>query len=41
MPCYHPITVWRSKQGRDPKTGKWPIVFNLSQGYSDMELQIP
>nr|QJB21099.1 MAG: replication initiator protein [Microvirus sp.] len=41
MPCYHPMTVWRSKAGRDKKTGKWPIVFNISQGYSDLELKIP
>lgn len=41
MPCYHPITVWRSKSGRDPKTGKWPIVFSRSAGYTDLELKIP
>lgn len=40
MPCYYPQTVYRSKQGRDPKTGRWPIVFDKSQGYSDHQLQI-
>ena len=41
MPCYHPLTAYRSKQGRDPKTGKWPIVFNVKDGYSDLEVKIP
>lgn len=41
MPCYHPVTVWRSKAGRDKKTGKWPIVFTRSAGYADLELKIP
>lgn len=41
VPCYHPIRVYRSKAGRDKKTGKWPIVFNPSQGYVDMPLMIP
>lgn len=40
MPCYHPITVWRSSAGRNPN-GAWPIVFNVKQGYQDMELKIP
>lgn len=40
MPCYYPQTVYRSKYGRDPETGRWPIVFNPSDGYTDMELQI-
>lgn len=41
MPCDNPITVWRSKTGRDPSTGKWPIVFDRSKGYEDMQLEIP
>ena len=40
MACYHPITAYRSKAGRDPKTGKWPVVFNVSQGYSDMPVTV-
>lgn len=41
MPCYHPITAYRSKQGRDPRTGKWPVVFNVSNGYADLSLTVP
>ena len=41
MPCYHPLTAYRSKQGRDPRTGKWPIVFNVAEGYRDMEVKVP
>lgn len=41
MPCYHPVTVYRSRRGRDPITGKWPIVFNVKEGYLDQELSIP
>lgn len=41
MSCDNPITVWRSKTGRDPITGKWPIVFDRSKGYEDMQLEIP
>ena len=41
MPCYYPLTAYRSKQGRDPKTGKWPVVFNVKDGYSDLEVKIP
>ena len=41
MACYHPITAYRSKAGRDPKTGKWPVVFNISQGYADMPITLP
>ena len=40
MACYHPITAYRSKAGRDPKSGKWPVVFNVSQGYSDMPVTV-
>ena len=41
MACYHPILAYRSKTGRDPITGKWPIVFNITQGYADMPVQLP
>jgi len=41
MACYSPIDAYRSKAGRDPTTGKWPIVFRLSEGYSDFPLKIP
>lgn len=40
MPCYHPITAYRSRTGRN-KDGKWPIVFNATEGYADKKLQLP
>lgn len=41
MPCYHPVDAWRSKSGRDPRSGKWPITFNPAQGYLDMPVKVP
>lgn len=41
MTCYHPITAYRSKEGRNPETGKWPIVFNPRDGFVDMPVQVP
>lgn len=41
MPCYHPVTAYRSKQGRNPDTGKWPLVFNYRDGYIDMVQKVP
>jgi len=41
MACYHPQTVYRSKNGRNPETGLWPIVFNVKEGYHDLKLQVP
>lgn len=41
MPCFHPQTVYRSKEGRDKITGKWPIVFKKENGYEDLKLVIP
>ena len=40
MVCYHPIRCYRVKSGRTAN-GKWPITFNLSNGYSDMPVDIP
>lgn len=40
MTCYHPIRAWRSQSGRQAN-GKWPLVFNKSQGYGDLEVEIP
>lgn len=40
MPCYHPVTAWRSRAGRS-SSGSWPLVFNKSEGYTDKEVQIP
>lgn len=41
MACYHPIIMYRSRAGRNPKTGKWPLVSNSSQGYSDLQVVVP
>ena len=41
MACYHPITVYRSLSGRNPKTGKWPITLSKAEGYIDKPLVIP
>jgi len=39
MPCYSPLSGWRSK--RLTPNGKRSIVFNKSEGYSDMAIQVP
>lgn len=41
MACFHPIKAWRSRDGRNVDTGKWPITFNRSEGYEDKEILIP
>jgi len=41
MPCYHPIKGYRSRTGRDPVTGKWPVVFDFKNGYLDKQVTIP
>lgn len=41
MSCYHPMLAYRSKAGRSRKTGAWPIVFSVKQGYKDLQVQIP
>lgn len=39
MPCYHPITGYRSKHVNS--SGKRPIVFNRAQGFIDMQVEVP
>lgn len=39
MPCYAPITAWRSKVKND--SGKRPLVFNPNDGFKDMEVTVP
>lgn len=39
MPCYHPITGYRSKKGK--RDGKWPIVFNPKEGFIDLKITVP
>lgn len=41
MPCYHPLTAYRVKTGRDPKTGRWPITFRMEDGYHDLLVTVP
>lgn len=40
MTCFHPIRAWRSLDGRQAN-GKWRLVFNQSDGYSDLPVEIP
>lgn len=39
MPCYHPLKGYRSKLANP--SGKRSIVFNLSEGYKDLPVQLP
>lgn len=39
MPCYSPLTGWRSR--RPSSTGKYPITFVKSEGYGDQQMTIP
>lgn len=39
MPCYHPMTAWRSKDVN--KSGKRSLVFSQTKGYSDLQVEIP
>lgn len=40
MPCYSPVTLYKSRLGPDPKTGKWPLV-GITQGYRDRPEKVP
>ncbi len=40
MPCFHPITAWRSRAGKN-ENGSWPLVFNEKDGYSDYKVLVP
>jgi hypothetical protein len=39
MPCYYPLTGYRSRTLSD--NGKRPIVFNTSDGFVDMPVEVP
>lgn len=41
MPCYNPLSAYRSREGRNPVTGKWPITFSLRDGFSDLPVTVP
>ncbi|WNK12864.1 MAG: replication initiator protein [Microvirus sp.] len=40
MKCRHQIIAYRSRSGSLPN-GKWPLVFNLQQGYKELPVSIP
>lgn len=40
MPCYHPMTAYRSRLGRN-SSGAWPLAFSPNDGYEDLKVQIP
>lgn len=39
MPCYRPITAYRSSQGRNAN-GAWPLSFSVNGGFKDMPVTI-
>lgn len=39
MPCYHPLKGYRSRETNP--SGKRSIVFNVNQGYSDQQVEVP
>lgn len=41
MTCYYPRHGFRSRDGRNPVTGAWPIVFNVNDGYIDLPVTVP
>jgi len=41
MTCYYPIQMFRSRSGRNPATGAWPLVFDTVKGYGDLPVIIP
>ena len=41
MACNYPIRVWRSKEGKNNETGKWPIVFRQHDAISPYAMLIP
>jgi hypothetical protein len=41
MACFGPYDAYRSREGRNKATGKWPVVFNPKDGYRDQWIPIP
>lgn len=39
MPCYYPLTGWRSRLPNS--NGKYPITFTKSEGYADKQMSVP
>lgn len=40
MPCYHPILAYRGRR-TNPETGKRPLVFNPTDGFTDLTEKLP
>lgn len=40
MPCYAPVTLYKSRMGPNRETGKWPLV-SLRDGYKDRPQKVP
>ena len=41
MSCNFPVRCWRDKRGRNPETGKWPLVSKQKDGFKDLEVIRP
>lgn len=41
MACYHPMVFYRSRSGRNPATGKWPLTASPQKGFTDMPVYVP
>ena len=41
MTCYHPITMYRVRSGKNPVTGAWPLTTSPKLGYTDKPIQVP
>lgn len=39
MPCYYPMTLYKSRMGPS-ENGKWPLV-SMSEGYRDLPVKVP
>lgn len=40
MPCYSPVTLYKSREGPNRETGRWPLV-TLANGYIDRPQKVP
>jgi len=40
MTCYAPMVLYKSRMGRNPVTGKWPLT-GIKDGYKDLPVELP
>lgn len=40
MTCYSPMVLYKSRMGRNPETGKWPLT-GIRDGYKDLPVTLP